>query len=1336
MKASHKASARQEKERLQKGQYRDVHGRQQMERTEPGQKKTPFARTVLSAAAGIAITLGVWSLISLGQFGFASLVDQTSRVSGSLSTPSMPDYVTVVDEWYFNENGNPMLGTRYKALDEKGEPFGPSYETREEVPAPAWVQEQQESSKERVAEAKEPAPVSLGSFFLKGGFWKAAVSLLCGALAGALLHQLLMRKLDAQNLLVDTSDINAHEGDQHIALPEEIQDRYDWFPDAGAHSSVQVSSLISHMALRNKTGKSLRKRTEPAGKALKQVQMLQRARENLYDEDGDLAFYAGEVLEDENGQPVSKTLDMFDTDLMNRIFDQARVSADPKIRTFFDPFSIAYNPNNLRKDRLPGCDTLGDLINRDWQIPEYETQRPAGAYIVDTAPVNTMVLAITRAGKGQTIIEPTIDCWLREKKPGNMVINDPKGELLTKFYTRGTVRGFEIVQMNLINSQKTDIYNPLYLAYEAARMGDYTKASSYIENLGTVFFPVNQAEDPLWPTAANNAFRRAAFGLMEYYLEEEQKLREHAARMRTSQKLLDQKLDALWGHCTLYNCYQMFVQLSSRKMKNPADQFRLDCREGKLKDLSAAELNKLAARAKVQDVIWEGKPELDLLTIYFNATMQLPGNSMRTLVANADTALKTMAHAEKMLASINGIAITQMSFFTDPTISTLTSGTPSQNVDLSSLSFPRAFFVRLDPEYLKKYNLVGMRAIWKGWTSDAFDTPLSSEFEHSDLITREGWARSYFEGIFEGEHGYVSLEIRNPQSGLLISRFYFRFTRSYLTSLSGRSYIKDPILRDKIVKNGFLEEMIPVKLADGRLKYTPGRQRFKSRKVDLHQARPQVQEVQVPVISETRVRYSEKPKMVFMVTPPHLTKYAKLILIMVKQMVDLNFEQSYMTKANQKPLYKTRFMLDELGNLKSDGHGIENLETMLSIGLGQDQQFTLILQNLQQLRDVYGDSVDKIVQGNTSNIIYLKSTDETMIETLSKMSGTTNKTYTDSKTVTKDLERLAFQTEGKVSYTMSTREAPVISYNDLAGMAPQNSVVFKAGESPIWNRNATVLPMSWMLYENTITDPGREYTLQTIPTLSSAAEFDVRLNQPNFEEMVQTRLNQAYLASEARESYQKVLGVDDFAMEQMDPDILSRELMSMINSILFREADDSKKKQDMNLVPDERYFVSGLDQVSENTSQVSATRQAQAFNQRKVQKRFASRTIAPEDLWSWGSSIDKGHAVRNLEEEIVEAFLESKHAFERDAANFRMHKGNLYSADGTAYIFRTDLKDVADLLNEKAADPDSRVFAEEEIVQTRGWKVSDAFFKFLASRNAWTFANGRFEREMSRIMKR
>jgi type IV secretory pathway TraG/TraD family ATPase VirD4 len=68
-------------------------------------------------------------------------------------------------------------------------------------------------------------------------------------------------------------------------------------------------------------------------------------------------------------------------------------------------------------------------------------------------------LAITRAGKGQTVIEPTLDMWTREKRLNNMVVNDPKGELLVKNYVRATVRGMQVVQFNLINAMKTDIYN-------------------------------------------------------------------------------------------------------------------------------------------------------------------------------------------------------------------------------------------------------------------------------------------------------------------------------------------------------------------------------------------------------------------------------------------------------------------------------------------------------------------------------------------------------------------------------------------------------------------------------------------------------------------------------------------------------------------------------------------------------------------------------------------------------------------------------------------------------------------------------------------------------------
>ena len=47
-------------------------------------------------------------------------------------------------------------------------------------------------------------------------------------------------------------------------------------------------------------------------------------------------------------------------------------------------------------------------------------------------------------------------------------------------------------------------------------------------------------------------------------------------------------------------------------------------------------------------------------------------------MADADGSLRAIGGAEKMLSSVYGIAITAMNFFTDPTISTLTSGPLSQ----------------------------------------------------------------------------------------------------------------------------------------------------------------------------------------------------------------------------------------------------------------------------------------------------------------------------------------------------------------------------------------------------------------------------------------------------------------------------------------------------------------------------------------------------------------------------------------------------------------------------------------------------------------------------------
>ena len=288
-----------------------------------------------------------------------------------------------------------------------------------------------------------------------------------------------------------------------------------------------------------------------------------------------------------------------------------------------------------------------------------------------------------------------------------------------------------------------------------------------------------------------------------------------------------------------------------------------------------------------------------------------------------------------------------MYFFTDPTIAALTSGRPSQTIDLGGFSFPRRVGVRFHPDHAKRNHYVGLQCVFTAYEDNKFQKNLGKEFGHTDTVQREGWARYFFEGKFPKDTAYVKLDLRDPNTGYLVHTFYFRFKKRYMTSLDGRTYQLDPILGTRIVKDGTLTEML---FNEKTGKYEAGTTTFRRKSLVLEDGEYVMREQRIPVITQNYVKYTEKPKALFMVTPPHLMSYAKLVLIILKQLVDLNFSQSYMTKENQKPLYATRYMLDELGNLQNEGHGISGLSTMLSIGLGQDQRFTLILQTLQQLR--------------------------------------------------------------------------------------------------------------------------------------------------------------------------------------------------------------------------------------------------------------------------------------------------------------------------------------------------------------------------------------------------
>lgn len=397
---------------------------------------------------------------------------------------------------------------------------------------------------------------------------------------------------------------------------------------------------------------------------------------------------------------------------------------------------------------------------------------------------------------------------------------------------------------------------------------------------------------------------------------------------------------------------------------------------------------------------------------------------------------------------------------------------------------------------------------------------------------------------------------------------------------------------------------------------------------------------------------------------------------------------------------------------------------------------------MQQLKDVYGESADKIIQGNASNIVFLKSTDDAMIDTLSKMSGTTHKTYTDSKNVTQDLKRKYGKTEGTLTYSSTTVEKPVISYNDLAFIPLRNSIVFRAGDSPIWNRNETAFPMSYMLFARTVSNLGHKFTPLTLPSTSTVKDFDLRKNQPDFMKMFYKRLDQAMMVEECREKYKKAYGYDDHDILMLDPDVLSDELMDLVRAMLIPEfsetsdMDEAFFEQQSNSCdrPDGEEFL-----ISENKEFTDAHAQYMAKRKALEDRVYIEDVLSASDLVN-----DMGQCLTiQYETEFCQAYGESISGFRNDRRFIVNAQGELYSNENVPLIrLNKDISEDAKKLQQAAEDKNSNTYAEnkEDIKKIAGqskYKIEKRFIEYLCEFDNWNnIAGGAFLRELQKYLVR
>lgn len=988
---------------------------------------------------------------------------------------------------------------------------------------------------------------------------------------------LVMRSWAVQNIPNDPSRINDHEGDAHIEQPEVLMEKYNCFPDAGAHSGVNVTAALSHMMFTNGSGLH----------HLPTVKIAKRYPTTTAD------HKKGDLIYRDDGSLVVERKPMIDKKFGDALWDSSFIPK--KRRKRYNPFDLLYNPKNVYGKQKQ--DTVGDHIRQDWHFPIYERQRPAGAYVTDDKPNNTIIIGKTRSAKGQTVINNTLDMWSRQDEKPNVVANDPKGELYLAFYHPYTVRGYNVMAFNLINERKTSIFNPLGYAWDSAVHGDYQNVEQVIDNLGSIFFPVGK--DKFWSQASQLVFKRSALELIDYYLDQLSIMRERARKdPNVSQDMVLQAADKIGGHVTLYNTYQM-MKLSQYKSTNP----RL------------IHLRPEDQRTQKQDY----------LSLFSEAEGMLPIDSIRSLISNVNGALKAMMSSPKTMGSVYGIALTSMSFFADQKVSKLTSGRPSQNFDMASLGFPRRIQIRLDRKYMRDKSLNDARVHWDVFSKPDFAKKheyQGSDFKHDSEVDTNGWISCVLKGIFPKDSAYLKLTLTDPTSHLLLRTYYFKFSKTYKTSANGETFVYNPITHERVIQNGVLRELKRNKKG----KFVPGHTTYNSKEsllvkgenarlyihnekvekelndleqhdIDPNTGRkvagddakvrqknmqeltntlqselknayandnpdnsflngkemPDVKMHKVRAFTQTSIHYTEKPKAIFCVTPPNLQKYSRIILIMLDQMFNMQVSMAYMTKSNQKPLYITNYMLDEVGNLRSGGKGIPGLTTKESIGLGQGQRYTLVVQDLQQFKDIYGQNSNKTIEGNTGNFIYLKSTDYQMLQELSNLSGTTHHTYRDSRSLDYNNRHVVNRVSSKIHDTMAVKKVNVLSVNYLMNMPRFSQAVLGKG-NPIVSQNQDVMPMAYRLFRR----QNEPYTLSTIPSLADTAGFDILANQPDIYAMVNRRVRQAKMSKAVEYRYMRVHHLSKDQFNNLDANARARVIMKNVNAQL--DYDDKKYK--------------------------------------------------------------------------------------------------------------------------------------------------------------------------------
>ena len=200
------------------------------------------------------------------------------------------------------------------------------------------------------------------------------------------------------------------------------------------------------------------------------------------------------------------------------------------------------------------------------------------------------------------------------------------------------------------------------------------------------------------------------------------------------------------------------------------------------------------------------------------------------------------------------------------------------------------------------------------------------------------------------------------------------------------------------------------------------------------------------------IGFGDKPVATFLIAPDFDKSLHSLNTIFINQLYYVLSKEASFTVTG-KCKRKVKIILDEAGNMKP----LDNADTMTTVCLGRNIEFTFLLQSYAQLEELYGKGIAQTIEGNCGNHIYLMSSNDDTSEKFSKMIGETTITvnsrsgslFSLEKNQTESLDRRRLLDSSELR-RLKPGEAVIVrtmKRTDLKGNKMEPTPIFAEGEN-------------------------------------------------------------------------------------------------------------------------------------------------------------------------------------------------------------------------------------------------------------------------------------------------